>query len=277
MLRAIQGMKPTQTEYGLNQSRKFLCEIRDALRKLVPRRNAYHHACADCLDFYANTKYWFTAYAYDSFKSRVFSYDDLGYTCKGKAPAKRYNAQYVWGQLNFWDRQTIEQPDASLSQCRRGTVALPTAESCYSGSNGPLRRAYDYKARKELLRTLECKAGVPWPTKWHWSFRNGKLYGSPWLDAYIDDNEKAKCAELLARLKATPVLYVGEHEARAITSALSSSSSTSVSTSMTPDKGSVKEENGEKEKEPSKAVKAVKVIEQPPSPSPPALLTLRPS
>ena len=37
---------------------------------------------------------------------------------------KRYNSQYVWGQLHFWERQTIAQPDASLMAARYGPIVL---------------------------------------------------------------------------------------------------------------------------------------------------------
>ncbi|ETO29425.1 hypothetical protein RFI_07694 [Reticulomyxa filosa] len=266
----IHEMNPYLAENKVEESLKCLVEIRNELRKLKPTPFAYHHAAADCIDFYIHTKYWFTAFNYESFKSKVFSLRELGYTkgtllhvlcahnshniffifldnLDGNAPPKKYNPQYVWGQLNFWERQTIEQPDASLSHSRRGTVALPNIECCYSKQiRDDLKRPYDYATRQELLGLLETKPFNPWTTRWHWNFRfvadiafvfvcfffsflhcnpihsllcllftlyinrNGKIYGTPWLDAFIDEKEKEKLVTLLNSLKEASVHYAEE-------------------------------------------------------------------
>ena len=40
---------------------------------------------------------------------------------------------------------------------------------------------------------MRFTAHKAWPTKWHFGFKNGSLYGSPWLDAYIDpEHEQSK-------------------------------------------------------------------------------------
>merc|ERR1712129_473606 len=89
-------------------SRKYLLELRDDLLQIAPTNAAYHHGAADILLFYANTKYFFIWHApLQGFSSRQFSYAELGYSANANvkaAPAKKYNAQYVWGQLAFWER-----------------------------------------------------------------------------------------------------------------------------------------------------------------------------
>lgn len=42
---------------------------------------------------------------------------------------RKYSSQFVWGQLVAWYKQTIAQPQASLSQDRRGTLSFPTIET----------------------------------------------------------------------------------------------------------------------------------------------------
>ena len=46
---------------------------------------------------------------------------------------KLYRPLYVWGQLSGWFKQTVNDPTASLSAERRGTVSLPDVESCFAG------------------------------------------------------------------------------------------------------------------------------------------------
>ncbi len=44
---------------------------------------------------------------------------------------KSYSASYVWAQLTIWWKQTVEKPEATLSQERRGTVSNPTFEQSF--------------------------------------------------------------------------------------------------------------------------------------------------
>lgn len=43
--------------------------------------------------------------------------------------SRKYSSLFVWGQLVAWYKQTIAQPQASLSQDRRGTLSYPTLET----------------------------------------------------------------------------------------------------------------------------------------------------
>ncbi|ETO07897.1 hypothetical protein RFI_29493 [Reticulomyxa filosa] len=75
----VHEMNPCLAKDVVAKSKQYLEEIRDELRKLKPTPFAYHHAAADCIDFYLHTKYWFAAHNYESFKSKVFTLKELGY------------------------------------------------------------------------------------------------------------------------------------------------------------------------------------------------------
>lgn len=93
---------------------------------------------------------------------------------------KSYNRQYVWGQLNFWERQTIAQPDASLMAARYGPVVLPDADCCFNTQLNP----YSRKQRSNMLEIFENKPHSQWKTTTHWRFRNKySIFGSPFVDA----------------------------------------------------------------------------------------------
>ena len=97
--------------------------------------------------------------------------------------------QYLWGQMSFWDRQTIKSPDASLTAARYGTVSLPDVECCYRATG----KKYD---RRGMLGLLREKAWQQWPGRWHWSFRNpSKVYGSPMLDRFLGLPSMSKLME----------------------------------------------------------------------------------
>lgn len=92
---------------------------------------------------------------------------------------KSYNPQYIWGQLSFWDRQTIKTPDASLTAARYGTCVIPDVGCCFRSS----QKVYN---RKDWLRQIEEKPYAQWPNRWHWSYRNPHgIYGSVAVDHFL--------------------------------------------------------------------------------------------
>jgi [histone H3]-lysine4 N-trimethyltransferase ATXR3 len=96
---------------------------------------------------------------------------------------KQYRPLYLWGQLNGWFKQTVNDPTASLSAERRGTISLPDIESCFGGTAGT-NSVYGGRQRYEMLEHIEKRPDGMWKTGTQWSFRNeNKIYGSPMLDA----------------------------------------------------------------------------------------------
>ena len=78
----------------------------------------------------------------------------------------------------YWFKQTIYEPNASLSADRRGTISLPDLESAV--------RTYTEKDRINLRKTLSESPHKMWKTGTIWNFRNpNKVYGSPWLEAAL--------------------------------------------------------------------------------------------
>eukprot|EP01084_Bolivina_argentea_P152667 266276_1 len=197
-------------------NKKYLLLLRNELLKLPPRLGAYHHAASDVILFYASTKYFFYFYPpYQGFQSRVFTYNELGYKSPNKYPSypppKKYAQQYVWGQLNYWERHTIESPDSSLSAERRGTIALPNIKCCYikpTPTRIKHKKQYNYNIRKQVIKHLKYNNHKPWATKWPFAFKNGSLYGSPWLDVYIDPkNETKKFDDFIQIMINTKMIY----------------------------------------------------------------------
>jgi len=91
---------------------------------------------------------------------------------------KQYRPTYVWGQLNNWFKQTVNDPTASLSADRRGCVSLPDIDSAFkTGYN------YVHKDRNPMLEQIETKPDSMWRPGTMWQFKNdARCYGSPMLD-----------------------------------------------------------------------------------------------
>lgn len=108
---------------------------------------------------------------------------------------RSYPAFYMWAQLVFWMKQTIERPDASLSQGRRGTLNLPNMEASFyrflkptenSSSSASVAKKknsaggsmlFPYNVAKALLQNrknwhdhIQQKPGDSWPIGDDWSY-----------------------------------------------------------------------------------------------------------
>ena len=101
--------------------------------------------------------------------------------CNRNIGGKSYASQFTWGQLTYWDRQSIADPSASLAAARYGTVCLPDIDSCYAKG-----AVYNAHHRQRMIYHLEHRPGSQWLSSWHWRFSNKlKIFGTPWLDEII--------------------------------------------------------------------------------------------
>lgn len=77
---------------------------------------------------------------------------------------KKYGCNYLWGQMVYWTKQTIDKPDASLSAGRRGTLTYPEIISSFFRTRAINRyeEKRDAKKRKkeELVAPDEIESGL---------------------------------------------------------------------------------------------------------------------
>eukprot|EP00803_Ostreobium_quekettii_P008883 evm.model.scf_335EXC.9 EVM.evm.TU.scf_335EXC.9 scf_335EXC:53090-63556(+) len=105
--------------------------------------------------------------------------------------AKQYSPEFLWGQLVAWYKQTIYNPSASLSADRRGTISLPSIDSCSVPE--AISGTYAKKQRAHMINMLQNRPETMWPTGTIWSFKNtAKVYGSPMLDQALRRSCKRK-------------------------------------------------------------------------------------
>lgn len=92
------------------------------------------------LYMYAFTHTYFTPHEYEAHSSEemvISPKEFLNFSSKKEElsrkkdfhDSRKYSSLFVWGQLVAWYKQTIAQPQASLSQDRRGTLSYPTLET----------------------------------------------------------------------------------------------------------------------------------------------------
>ena len=95
----------------------------------------------------------------------------------------------------MWYKQTVNDPTASLSADRRGSLSLPDIESCYQRHHG----SYTSKDRSLLLEQLKSRPEAMWKVHTIFSFRNEtKTYGSPMFDSVLSRHRLTEIVEHLA-------------------------------------------------------------------------------
>ena len=148
-------------------------------------------AAGDLLTLYMHTKTHFTNTQYLRVESPSIRIRqcDVGETKKPMTEknavmkGKAYSPMYIWGQLNFWERQTIASPDSSLMAARYGPIVLPDSSCCFSGS----LHNYNTEPRRSTIDLWERSPHSQIPTRLHWRFKNPhRIYGSPMLDRAIE-------------------------------------------------------------------------------------------
>ena len=196
LLKSLEQMREESLETPMEARTRLLmiCHTLKALDDAMGGRRKFN-AMVDLGRMVAFTAKFFAAERYDTListdvlqkkhvkyndhsKSDIRMLESLGNTDIVKEWAKKYGPNHLWGQLVFWFKQTINEPNASLSADRRGTLSLPDIESASGGSK------YGSSTRINMIKTLEEAPEKMWKTGTLWSFKNAaKVYGSPWLDA----------------------------------------------------------------------------------------------
>eukprot|EP00898_Chlorokybus_atmophyticus_P004892 jgi/Chlat1/5403/Chrsp35S05223 len=185
--------------------RSMLIWLRDEVVKLPVTPQARHDAAADMLHMYAHTKVFFDGHDYQPLESDpiVVRDEDVGVKLRDMptepgsvehnsvgetTTTKTYPPQFIWGQLIYWWTQSIADTGCALSQARRGCLTLPDLSCCYGNAvPKPPRLPYDAKQRNLWILHLRNQPQKQWSVNLHWSYKMKGLYGSPSLDAVIED------------------------------------------------------------------------------------------
>jgi len=208
----------------LEAARAAVLNIESILRSADNSAGGFHTAAADILHLYAKTQTFFSPGPhYRGFTSKPLkmhlscvsgahltrtasnggasenSVDNDGEkSATEKEPSifKKYGAHFIWGQLVMWYKQTVNDPTASLSAERRGSLSLPDIESCYNRNYG----SYTSKDRKLLLEQLEHRPDSMWKVGTIFTFKNeSKIYGSPMLDTVLSHHPMTEILKHLSQ------------------------------------------------------------------------------
>lgn len=208
-------------ESGLKKliSMKYLILLlSDYFRKNI-KTHGCHSALGDILYFESMTKIRFTMNQFSGFEVQVHVRDcDLTNPTKllsknSKTEEqqlsntqkvihtvhKKIAASYLWGQLVFWNKQTIEKPEASLSAGRRGTLTYPEICSSFFKRIRSGADKFPGGSRKKWLDSIRDKPGDYWPIGDGWSYENKQRVYGTFLsdDFFLDTNNRFTILEAI--------------------------------------------------------------------------------
>ena len=218
-----------------DQAKLPLTDCEPVLKKLISvkylilllsdyfRRNWRVHGChsalSDVLYFESMTKIRFTMNQFSGFEVQVHVKDcdltnpsklltrnlqsedeQLSNTRKViHTVHKKIAASYLWGQLVFWNKQTIEKPEASLSAGRRGTLTYPEICSSFFVRTRSGTDKFPGGSRKKWLDSIRDKPGDYWPIGDGWSYENKQRVYGTFLsdDFFLDTNNRFTILEAI--------------------------------------------------------------------------------
>eukprot|EP01016_Furgasonia_blochmanni_P024137 TRINITY_DN2599_c0_g1_i2.p1 TRINITY_DN2599_c0_g1~~TRINITY_DN2599_c0_g1_i2.p1 ORF type:complete len:672 (+),score=154.96 TRINITY_DN2599_c0_g1_i2:1413-3428(+) len=176
--------------------RRLFLQLSEALRSETSDHFNIQ-AFADVLYLYAFTFSYFRAFDYKGCQSEAVvvrkcdvhepnKYEKIEHnTAELEAVSlhsenKKYSNQFIWGQLVGWFKQTVDKPQASLSEGRRGTLAYPSFTESFRTPSFP------FKGRAKWLESIKMKPSNMWPTGDKWSYKNErKVYGTVSFDGIV--------------------------------------------------------------------------------------------
>jgi len=218
LLDTIETIKtfPQDFELRFYAVRKLCLYLSNIFNKISSQKHIDYQGVSDTLYFYSITFTYFTNYNYPT----VASYDPVVVrACDVPNPAKyfsdkgpsieedakilqevnkSYSASYIWAQLTIWWKQTVEKPEATLSQERRGTVSNPTFEQSFLDTYEKDKQFdYPYGSRENWHRKLVEAPSVSWPIfknpkrkSMTWSFKNDKrMYGTFLFEGVVQESK----------------------------------------------------------------------------------------
>lgn len=155
----------TQNEVSLIRVRQILIFVSVLIKKL--NMHPYiHPGLSDILYFIAMSSFLCAIQSYPSFirdmkirecdltnSAKYMTNNQCGLAQEGKivkTDKKKFSSNFVWAQLVYWLKQTIDKPDASLSAGRRGTMTLPELNNTFFRSPPNDSRINTKNAKKNI-------------------------------------------------------------------------------------------------------------------------------
>ncbi|CAD8188948.1 unnamed protein product [Paramecium pentaurelia] len=189
-LEIIQLMKSiieSKDKYKMQLTRMLLLILSEILLKM--ESSPFHNkGLSTILYFMSFTHTYFSSTQYEGFNGKPFEENEFQYIHQPKnkqklALSKMYTPQFIWGQLINWNKQTLQNPQSSMAQERRGVLCYPSL--ILSFDNKHKLFPYQCKTREQFLEYFQTKKDIQ-PDLSIWSYKNQyNIYGTIFFEQYF--------------------------------------------------------------------------------------------
>ncbi|CAD8198736.1 unnamed protein product [Paramecium pentaurelia] len=145
-------------------------------------------AFATILYFMSFTHTYFSSTQYQGFDGNPFQENEFEYIPQPKnksklSLSKQYTPQFIWGQLINWNKQTLQNPQSSMAQERRGVLCYPSLLLSFDNKHKTF--PYQCKTREKYLEYFQLKKEIQ-PDLSTWSYKNQhNIYGTIFFEQYF--------------------------------------------------------------------------------------------
>ncbi|CAK79050.1 unnamed protein product (macronuclear) [Paramecium tetraurelia] len=180
ILQLMKSIIESKDQYKMQLTRLLLLVLSELLLKMesAPFHN---EGLSTILYFMSFTHTYFSSTQYEGFNGKPFEENEFEYIPQPKnkqklALSKMYTPQYIWGQLINWNKQTLQNPQSSMAQERRGVLCYPSL--ILSFDNKHKLFPYQCKTREKFLEYFYTKSDIQ-PDLSIWSYKNQyNVYGT---------------------------------------------------------------------------------------------------
>ncbi|CAD8208256.1 unnamed protein product [Paramecium octaurelia] len=149
-------------------------------------------AFSTILYFMSFTHTYFSSTQYQGFDGKPFEETEFEYIPQPKNKSKltlskQYTPQFIWGQLINWNKQTLQNPQSSMAQERRGVLCYPSLLLSFDNKHKTF--PYQCKTREKYLEYFQSKKEIQ-PDLSTWSYKNQhNIYGTIFFEQYFSLNK----------------------------------------------------------------------------------------
>ncbi|CAD8100303.1 unnamed protein product [Paramecium primaurelia] len=173
--------------YALELTRMLLLLLSEIILN-IDSCSFNNKAFATILYFMSFTHTYFSSTQYQGFDGKPFEENEFEYIPQPKnksklALSKQYTPQFIWGQLINWNKQTLQNPQSSMAQERRGVLCYPSLLLSFDNKHKTF--PYQCKTREIYLEYFQQKKEIQ-PDLSTWSYKNQhNIYGTIFFEQYF--------------------------------------------------------------------------------------------
>ncbi|CAD8109195.1 unnamed protein product [Paramecium sonneborni] len=190
IIKQIKQIIDQKYDYALELTRMLFLLLSELILN-IQTCSFNNQAFSTILYFMSFTHTYFSSTQYQGFDAKPFEENEFEYIPQPKnksklALSKQYTPQFIWGQLINWNKQTLQNPQSSMAQERRGVLCYPSLLLSFDNKHKAF--PYQCKTREKYLQYFQSKKEIQ-PDLSTWSYKNQhNIYGTIFFEQYFSQH-----------------------------------------------------------------------------------------